>query len=529
MESIIGKILCDRYRIIQQLSSKTPQLFLAQKLKSQQHQQQLPPANQSNQIIPDSFSRVYLAEDRSPGTNIRYTIRRIKPQYDHEVLGNCSWQQVRQIFMTQGEIWQNISQHPQIPQLLAFFECDREFYLVHELIDSTSLEQRVKDSPIDESEAIIWLHEMIDVLGFIHRSGAAHYNIQPSSLVELQNGTKLLTNSALIENHILLNYRTSNDTSNFNLATSASSPKIDFDTDILALGTTIIYALTSNLSGSKPYESKDEAQFFKLGFENLSNVNINPKLTHVLQKMVSQEPHERYQSASEILAELDFDANVVVFPPPYLNSYSPQSSTPAKVQRNRRTTSTDKSKYVARITWLLVTLPFFIAGVIIFVGINRNSQAKFANYANNDYQFAIKYPQDWLLRQLEDPITGEVVVFTSPLEDNSDLFLEKLYISVEYLAAEATSLEQYSETVFQRIKQTEGSEIEYEEQKTIIDDLPARKIIYSRQEGGLQLKQMETFTILDNQVYVAIYTAESDKFSKFYSSIEKMIDSWEIQ
>ena len=54
-------------------------------------------------------------------------------------------------------------------------------------------------------------------------------------------------------------------------------------------------------------------------------------------------------------------------------------------------------------------------------------------------------------------------------------------------------------------------------------------VVYSRQEGSLTLRQMETFTIKNNQVYIAIYTAEREKFSKFLKTANKMIDSWEIQ
>ena len=65
--------------------------------------------------------------------------------------------------------------------------------------------------------------------------------------------------------------------------------------------------------------------------------------------------------------------------------------------------------------------------------------------------------------------------------------------------------------------------------KTTIDNSPARTVIYSRQQGSLQLQQMESFMIKNNQVYIAIYIAEKEKFAEFYPTVEKMIDSWEIQ
>ncbi len=175
-------------------------------------------------------------------------------------------------------------------------------------------------------------------------------------------------------------------------------------------------------------------------------------------------------------------------------------------------------------------MPFILASAIIFIGIHKNLDQNFASYINDDYQFEIRYPQDWSKRQLDDPITGEIVVFASPLETDADLFLEKVNIAVEYLPSESTSLEQYTQTVFNRINQAKGSKIElYKDSKTTIDSFPARTVIYSRQEGKLQLRQMEAFTIRNNQVYIAIYTAERAKFYRFYGTVEKMIDSWKIQ
>ncbi|MEM9507637.1 MAG: PsbP-related protein, partial [Cyanobacteria bacterium P01_E01_bin.35] len=180
--------------------------------------------------------------------------------------------------------------------------------------------------------------------------------------------------------------------------------------------------------------------------------------------------------------------------------------------------------------WLWLSIPFVIASIIVFIGINKNPRNKFFSYVNDDYQFSIKYPQHWSQRQLDDPITGDIVVFASPQETDSDLFLEKLYIAVEYLPSELMSLEQYTQDVFERINQAKGSKLDtYEDYQTTVDKLPARKVIYSRQEEGLQLKQMETFTIRNNQVYIAIYTAERAKFSKFHNTVEQMIESWKIQ
>ena len=71
MESIVGKILCDRYRIVQELSQ-------------------------------DDFSTIYLAEDLEQNNKAQCKIERLQPQYNNEVLGAQSWQKVLQTFLTQA-------------------------------------------------------------------------------------------------------------------------------------------------------------------------------------------------------------------------------------------------------------------------------------------------------------------------------------------------------------------------------------------------------------------------------------------
>lgn len=510
MESIVGKILCDRYRVIKELSH-------------------------------DDFSRVYLAEDLQQINKAKCQIERLQPQYDSEVLGVQSWQNVLQAFFDQGNVLKNISQHPRIPQLLAYFECEREFYLVREFINGVSLEQKLERldsvegsrSLIKEPEAINWLKEILEVLDFIHQAGIAHLNIQPSSLIQHQDGRKFLTNFSGIKNAVLFGNQLSKSIANQDFASPEQlQGKLDFTTDIYGLGKTIIYALTGNNTDffeSELLKSEDNGNLSDLS--SLSTAKIRPELADILNKMVDENPGERYQNVADVLAELDFNHNIVTLPPPF---FSRSQSSKTRSTRVKNSVNSQKvsshSKFTQGILYSLFTLPFIIALGLIFIGINKNVYKEFRNYQSENYQFRIKYPQIWSYQELDDPITGGVVVFTSPLETDADLFLEKVYITVEYLYSESTTLEQYTQTVFERIDQEQGNEVEvHQDRKTKIGQYPARMVIYSRKEGGVQLRQMEAFTIKNNRVYIAIYTAERAKFSKFLDTAKKMISSWEIQ
>ncbi|MEL6930770.1 MAG: hypothetical protein AAFO95_19365, partial [Cyanobacteria bacterium J06600_6] len=472
MKSIVGKILYDRYRIVRQLNRQ-------------------------------SHSAFYLAEDLANDSRSQCTIQQLQPRYEQEVLGLQSWQKVSQAFLVRGNLLQKVSQHPQVLELLAFFECDREFYLVQQSVKGTTLEQKLENILLDESEALIWLQEILRILEFAHKSGVAHLNIQPSSLVELEDGTKYLTNFAgtkAIASRLNQDFAPQQD---FALA--------DLNSDIYALGKTIIYALTGKQADSVQSKSFEEVKSEQLtNLNNSPTADIRPELARTLNKMVSSHQEDHYQSVTEVLKEIDFsqDQDVVTFPPPFISSENLpyQSTSPARTN-NKRRKSARSSKSGSRLIWGLLSLPFIIAAAIVFFGLSKNSYRNFVEYTNNDYQFTLKYPRSWSEAQIDDPITGEVVVFNSPRETEVDLFLEKVYVAVEYLSSEPTNLEEYSRTVLERINKTEGSSAEpYEEFRSTIDNAPARTVIYSRQQGELQLRQMESFTIKNNQVYIAIYT-----------------------
>ena len=495
MESIVGKILCDRYRIIQELNR-------------------------------DEVSALYLAEDLEQLDRSSCEIERILPQYDREVLGAKSWQKVRQTLMKQANLLQNVSQHPQIPQILAYFECDREFYLVREHIKGESLAQKVErsrsgggaSSPITEAEAISWLQDILVVLEFIHQAGIIHLNIQPSNTIQHQDGRKYLTNFAGIK------YAVAGDASSDFIALKHST-KPDCSSDIYALGKTIIYALTGKVDRAirAKSEASEGTELSDADFRPI--VEIAPQLANVLNKMVGERAAVCYQSAAEVLAELDFEQNVVTLPPPFFDpDYSVPTPSPKK---NKFKLAANRFKWGRQVIWLLLALPFVIASIVIFIGLNRNSKRNFISYTNNDYQFEIKYPPDWTQQELNDPITGEIVVFTSPIESNRDLFAEKVHLATEYLPSEPITLDEYTQLVIERIDRTDNSEIR-DNFALEIDGLPARAIIYSRQEGGLQLKQMEVFTIKNDRIYLAIYTAQQTEFGKFSDTVEQIIDSWAI-
>ncbi|MGF1539562.1 MAG: PsbP-related protein [Pleurocapsa sp.] len=497
MKSIVGKVLRDRYYIVQELS------------------------NQGSSIT-------YLSEDRKAVGNRLCEIERLQPQYDSEAVGFKSWQNIQKLFESKASIFSGLSNYPQIPQLLDYFECDRNFYLVREYIDGQTLEEKIKDRLLDENEAIIWLQDALNILEFIHQRSIIHLNIRPYSLLQRRgDGRIILTNFSWIKHEILSINQSSYKLNSLDLEDRNLIPieqqegKPNFTSDIYSLGRTIIYALTGEFSNLIDPKSLANIPINSAESREFPEKKISHQLIKILNNMVCERSPDRYQSATEVLAELDRRQSVITLPPPFM-LVPPPEPTSVKAQPK-------KLKIGQLLLWFLLILPFIGASIALWIGINKNMYRQFTDYINEDYNFVIKYPQDWSTQELNDPITGGVVVFSSPLESPSDPFRERVYISVEYLSSNFTTLDEYTQLIIDKIDQEKGEEIEiYEDKKININGSPARMVIYSRQQGNLLLRQMEAFTIKDNRVYIVTYIAERAKFSKFLDTAKKMLNSWEI-
>jgi eukaryotic-like serine/threonine-protein kinase len=491
MKSIVGKTLRGRYSIARELNEK-------------------------------DFYTKYLAEEKDDRQHHLYEIERFQPEYDERILSLKSWQYLQKRFITEGAILEKLGKHPQIPELLAYFIDNREFYLIREFIEGETLTTKVQRQVFDETEATIWLQDILNILNFVHQMGIAHYNLAPDSLMQRQqDGRIFLTNFTAIERFIATflsklknNKKVIRDSDLLALQINEESP--DFSGDIYNLGQTIIYALTGG-------------EFHSIADSNLQIPEvISPKLVRILKKMTAERPRERYRSVIEVLKDLEKEKNVVILPSPFTLDLPPVRTKNQNTTQSARSSLKINKRTVNKILlWFLLLLPFLASLITLSIGFRKSNYNPFIAYINNNYRFKIQYPQNWSVRNVEDPITGEVVVFNSPWESEGDLFQEKVYVTVEPLSSNIRTLEEYTKDVTDKIADRDNRTLE--QKQTKIDGRDANILLYSRQDGGLLIRQMEAFVVDNNRVYIIIFVGENVKYPEFYGTVKKMIDSFELQ
>jgi eukaryotic-like serine/threonine-protein kinase len=202
-----------------------------------------------------------------------------------------------------------------IPTLYAYFEEQREFYLVQEFIAGQTLSQELASGKLSTTATIKILQEILTVLEFVHTENTIHRDLKPDNIIRRKSDRSL----------VLIDFGAVKEVSKTTLTTP--NPKtlasIGFGTegympseqamgfpklasDIYAVGAIGIECLT----GREPHQLFDEEllefKWMDLDRDNYPQIDplIEP-LAAILNKMLQQRHQDRYVNATEALAALD--------------------------------------------------------------------------------------------------------------------------------------------------------------------------------------------------------------------------------
>jgi WD40 repeat protein len=246
------------------------------------------------------------------------------------------------------ELWQQqllslkkLSQHPQIPMLLEYFEGDGNFYAIQEFIDGKNLSQ-ILEAESNFNEQQIWqlLADLLPVLKFIHDRQVIHRDIKPQNIIYRSSIAPIIAspNDSLSSPHpqplsqawergvghikndryskikelVLVDFRSAKfdaENDRTQLETGIGSPeyaapeqtrgKAVFASDIYSLGVTCIYLLT----GIHPFDLFDPSSDRWIWQQYLTQP-VSDRLAHVLDKSIQRDLNLRWRSIDEILPAL---------------------------------------------------------------------------------------------------------------------------------------------------------------------------------------------------------------------------------
>ncbi|MBI2660579.1 hypothetical protein HYX07_05445 [Candidatus Woesearchaeota archaeon] len=150
----------------------------------------------------------------------------------------------------------------------------------------------------------------------------------------------------------------------------------------------------------------------------------------------------------------------------------------------------------------------------------KTTPSDFLTYENSDYGVKIKYPSDWEKKETEDLI----IAFVSPKTGASDAVQENLGLTMNDLAGQYLTLQDYNKIAIEQLKQTFPDIKFIESGSTTVSNTPAYKVVFT----ASNLKFMQAWTIKNDLAYVWSYVAAESAFSDYLGIVQKMLDSFEI-
>ncbi|MBD2355706.1 serine/threonine protein kinase [Tolypothrix sp. FACHB-123] len=221
----------------------------------------------------------------------------------------------RRLFTREVDALKKLSNYDLVPNLLANFEENLEFYLVQEFIEGHPLSRELTPGKCwSETQVFQMLYEVLTILNFVHSHGLIHRDVKPHNIIRRQQDNRLvLIDFGAVKpiwNHLIRGQdKTAIITpieqyTTIAIGTPGYMPneqqrgKPRLNSDIYALGMIGIQALT----GIHPTQLSENSHTGEIIWLHLAQVSSG--LAAVLNKMVRYHFQDRYKSAKEALDAL---------------------------------------------------------------------------------------------------------------------------------------------------------------------------------------------------------------------------------
>ncbi|WP_373541560.1 protein kinase [Chamaesiphon sp.] len=338
----------------------------------------------TKQIGRGGFGRTYLCEDIN-----RFNEPCVLKEFAPQVQGTAFLTKAQELFEREAGVMYRL-QHPQIPMFREMFRVNRgsvgQLFLIQDYVAGANYQQllrhRLKQGKtFTEIEITEFLTQILPVLGYIHALGVIHRDISPDNLIKrASDGLPVLIDFGGVK-QLAVNATTQcvpgNGASNNDVPTRlgkvgyAPNEQIQRGTvfphsDLYALAATSLVLLT----GKEPPDLIDPQNF---SWNWREHISLSPRLAEILDRMLQLRPHDRFESAQDILTALKSEraiggvnthapsAPVAVQPP--LKTDPPPQVTPTQPPPQLAKSTTPSLLEILGKTWL------FIAAIVGAIGL----------------------------------------------------------------------------------------------------------------------------------------------------------------
>ena len=193
-------------------------------------------------------------------------------------------------------------EHPALPRLFDILEQDGKLYMVSDYIDGISLDKKLEaEGKITEETVIDWAIQLSKALEYLHSlkpNPIIYRDMKPSNIILTANGTL-----KLIDFGIAREYKPQSEGDTVYIGTRGYAAPEQYGTgqtsavsDIYSLGVTLHHMITGKSPVQPPFGLKPIRYF---------DDSLSSDMEAIILKCTQDNVFERYQSASELIRELE--------------------------------------------------------------------------------------------------------------------------------------------------------------------------------------------------------------------------------
>ncbi len=284
------------------------------------------------------FGQTFLAQDIQMPSKRFCVIKQLKPTTTSPQI----FQLIQERFQREAVILEKLGERSrQIPSLYAYFNENKQFYLIQEWIEGPTLDELIHSRNLLTEDAVRKiLLNLLPVLEFIHNEGIIHRDIKPENIIIRKDDQMpvLIDFGAVRETMGTVFNSRGNPTSSIVIGTPGYMPSEQAagrpiaSSDLYSLGLTAIYALT----GKTPPELITDPQSGEILWCSHAP-HLSASFAEILEKATRSHPRDRYSSAGQMLSALQgkmshnstpHRQNVQRISTPVTVAVSPAQSTP---------------------------------------------------------------------------------------------------------------------------------------------------------------------------------------------------------
>ncbi|MDM3846569.1 MAG: protein kinase [Aphanizomenon gracile PMC638.10] len=247
------------------------------------------------------FGRAYLAKDINSSDNNWCVVKQLKSVFNP--LNNMNYETAKRLFYTEAETLRILGDYDQIPKLFDFFEENQHLYLVEEFIDGYELTEEINNRSFNEQEIYYLLFDILTILKFVQDNNVIHRDISPDNLIRRKQDNKLVLIDFGAVKQLLIDpdgkLRRKNTIiigKEDYMPHEQADGRPGYYSDIYAVGIIGIQACIGHIP-VKDYDSGE------ITWKHDSH--ISSELANILDKMTTYYVKNRYQSALEVLTDLE--------------------------------------------------------------------------------------------------------------------------------------------------------------------------------------------------------------------------------